>query len=108
MNFQYNALKLRSLQIFADYGPLNPPAWSELAKFYPVRAAYTYLLRLHRFGLLNRSRDASGLLLYTLSDRGRERLKWLSNPKWSQSVLNQTTVNPKENTRHASSVPNAF
>jgi len=31
--------------------------------FYPVRAAYSYLLRLHRFGLLER--------------KGRQRVAWL-------------------------------
>lgn len=73
-----NVLKLRALEIFNSFGPLNPPAWAALANFNPKRAAYTYLLRLHRFGLLIRSRDKSGLLIYSLSDRGRERLDWLS------------------------------
>ena len=85
-----NSLKIRALQIFKSYGSLNPPAWAALARFYPVRASYSYLLRLHRFGLLNRSRDKSGLLLYSLSDRGRERLEWLTilhrpNPSLPQS-----------------------
>jgi len=75
-----NSLKRRALGIFARYGSLNPPAWASLADFSPVRGAYTYLLRLHRFGLLNRERDAQGLLIYTISQRGRERLNWLSIP----------------------------
>ena len=75
-----NLLKKRALEIFFVYGSLNPPAWARLANFLPVRASYTYLLRLHRFGLLYRTRDRYGLLLYSLSDRGRERLNWLSIP----------------------------
>jgi len=87
-----NSLKKRTLEIFSVYGSLNPPAWAKLANFFPVRAAYTYLLRLHRFGLLNRTRDHSGLLLYSLSDRGRERLNWLSipnGPNPAQPIPNQ-------------------
>lgn len=98
-----NILKTRALEIFTVYGCLNPPAWAALAKFIPVRASYSYLLRLHRFGLLNRTRDKSGLLLYSLSDRGRERLQYLTlpnNPNQSQTRLQETT--------HAFRVPNAF
>ncbi|MGB7155257.1 MAG: hypothetical protein WBD08_13755, partial [Candidatus Acidiferrales bacterium] len=47
------------------------------ARFYPIRAAYTYLRRLHRWGLLLRSRDRRGRLLYTISERGLGRLTWL-------------------------------
>jgi hypothetical protein len=72
-----NSLKHRALEVFALYGPLNPPAWAVLTPLYPIRSAYTYLLRLHRFGLLNRNRDANDLLVYSLSGRGRERLLWL-------------------------------
>jgi len=79
-SFQFNNLKLRALEIFKRHGPMNPPTWAILAKFFPIRASYSYLLRLHRFGLLNRTRDHCGLLLYSLSDRGRERLIWLSIP----------------------------
>jgi len=87
-----NSLKKRTLGIFSVYGSLNPPAWAKLANFFPIRASYTYLLRLHRFGLLNRTRDHSGLLLYSLSDRGRERLNWLSipsGPNPDQPIPNQ-------------------
>ena len=90
----FNNLKFRTLEIFQKYGSLNPPAWAALANFFPVRASYTYLLRLHRFGLLNRSRDKCGLLLYSLSDRGRARLNWLSvprGPKASQPEPKETT-----------------
>ncbi len=100
---QSNSLKKRGLQIFTLYGSLNPPAWAALAKFFPVRASYSYLLRLHRFGLLNRTRDKSGLLLYSLSDRGRARLEWLT-------ILNSPNPSlPKsKETTHAIRVPNAI
>jgi DNA-binding transcriptional regulator PaaX len=47
-----------------------------LAGFYPVRAAYSYLLRLHRFGLLERHSSALAVY-YRLSERGKFRLAWL-------------------------------
>ncbi len=72
-----NSLKIRTLAIFREHGWLNPPAWAVLAGVYPVRAAYTYLLRLHRFGLLRRRRGASGLVVYRISRRGERRLEWL-------------------------------
>src|SRR5579872_4918494 len=89
-----NLLKRRALEIFQLYGPLNPPAWAAIAKMHPVRSAYSYLLRLHRFGLLNRERDFRGLLIYSLSQRGRERLSWLSipnHPKPSQTRPTEVT-----------------
>ena len=74
---KYNTLKMRALTVFVDRGWLSPPAWAVLASFYPVRAAYSYLKRLHRWRLLDRAFDRRGLLLYRLSPRGAERLKWL-------------------------------
>lgn len=77
MSASYNSLKFRALMIFADRGWLSPPAWAVLARFYPVRAAYTYLKHLWRWKLLDRSLDRRGLLLYRLSTRGADRLAWL-------------------------------
>lgn len=74
---KYNALKRHALGIFENRGWLSPPAWAVLAGFYPVRAAYSYLRRLHRWNLLDRTLDGRGLLLYRLSPRGGERLAWL-------------------------------
>ena len=73
----FNLLKIRALDAFEKTGWLNPPVWAVLVGFYPARAAYTYLLRLHRFGLLRRQRSESGLIVYALSRRGRERLMLL-------------------------------
>jgi len=84
-----NSLKRRALEILLSYGPLNPPAWALLANMRPVRSSYSYLLRLHRFGLLIRERDSKGLLIYKISERGRQRLNWLQIPnhtKTSQTI----------------------
>ena len=62
---------------FQQNGPLQPPVWAARAGFFPIRASYSYLVRLHRFGLLRRSRDARGRITYSLSERGRRRLSWL-------------------------------
>jgi len=74
---RYNARKRQALEIFQNRGWLNPPAWAVLAGFWPARAAYSYFLRLYRWGLLERRRDARGLLLYRLSAKGARRLEWL-------------------------------
>jgi hypothetical protein len=74
-----NSLKRRALEAFARYGALNPPAWAVLVGMRPVRSSYSYLLRLHRFGLLSRNRDGRGFLTYCLSERGQSRLKWLQS-----------------------------
>jgi hypothetical protein len=98
---QSNSLKRRALEIFQLYGPLKPPAWAVLAGMRPIRSSYSYLLRLHRFGLLNRERDSRGFLIYAISERGLERLCWLcslENPNPSQiSTLEKTLwrFNPK-------------
>src|SRR5258708_1090071 len=89
-----NSLKRRALEIFVLYGRLNPPAWAVLANMRPIRSSYSYLLRLHRFGLLNRERDSKGFLIYTISARGRERLNWLlslQHPQPSQITPLETT-----------------
>ena len=81
---KYNFLKTKTLEVFEERGWLNPPKWAVLVGFYPVRASYSYLLRLHRFGLLERSQDSGGLLVYRLSPRGFQRLLWLrgrGNPR---------------------------
>lgn len=72
-----NFRKRQTLEIFSRRGWLAPPAFAVLARFYPIRAAYTYLLRLHRFGLLRRAVDRGGRLAYRISARGRRRLAWL-------------------------------
>jgi hypothetical protein len=77
MAAKFNSLKIRALSAFENHGWLSPPAWAALANFRPVRAAYSYLKRLHGWKLLDRVHDHRGLLLYRLSPRGAERLEWL-------------------------------
>ena len=74
---KYNSLKRLALAVFENRGWLSPPAWAVLAGFYPVRASYSYLKRLFKWKLLERSLDRRGLLLYRLSSRGATRLTWL-------------------------------
>jgi DNA-binding IclR family transcriptional regulator len=72
----YNERKLEILRLFAAEGPSAPrdiAAWTGL---YPIRAVYTRLLELHRFGLLYRTRRA-GRLVYSLSPKGAARIAWL-------------------------------
>jgi len=76
---RYNKLKKRALETFACHGGwLSPPEWAVLTGFYPVRAAYSYLLRLHRYGLLERQATL-GRILYHISKRGGTRLAWLGD-----------------------------
>ena len=72
-----NSLKLRVLEALDRRGWTNPPLAAVLVGFSPVRAIYAHLKRYERWGLLERARDARGLLLYRVTDRGRNRLAWL-------------------------------
>jgi hypothetical protein len=76
---RFNSLKRHALEIFKRHGGwLTAPQWAIEADFYPIRAAYSYLLRLHRFGLLERRRMPNAVI-YRLSLRGEARLEWLSS-----------------------------
>jgi len=98
-----NGLRIRTLKLFADHGWLTPRTFARLAGFSPLRASYSYLLRLRKFGLLKRARDSRGFLIYSLTDRGRERLDWLTIPNGPK----QSQTRPEETT-YAVAVPNAF
>jgi DNA-binding transcriptional regulator PaaX len=75
---RYNKLKRLALEIFDRHGGwLRPGDWAVIAAFYPIRASYSYLKRLHHFGLLDRD-STSESVSYRLSDKGRERLCWLA------------------------------
>ena len=75
---RFNVLKRRTLAIFARHrGWLDVPNYAVRAGYYPIRGAYSYLARLWRWGLLRRSRDARGHVVYTLSPKGIKRLRWL-------------------------------
>ncbi len=91
-HLEFNELKAKTLTIFATEGPLGPPEFAVFARFYPIRAAYTYLRRLHRWGLLLRSRDRRGRLLYTISARGLGRLTWLRAKQPRMNALHRTSL----------------
>jgi hypothetical protein len=74
----YNRRKKQTLQIFHECGWLNPPAFAMLAGMRPIRGVYSYLRRLHDWGLLERARSPRGLILYRLSPKGVSRLAWLT------------------------------
>ncbi len=80
---RYNKLKIRALEVFA----FAPVAWfkpSEVAErldFVPRRAAWTYLKRLWKFGLLERHTSGPGTLRYKLSEGGATRLRWLRSQR---------------------------
>lgn len=73
----YNRRKRQALQIFEEHGWLNPAAFAMLAGMRPIRGVYSYLRRLHGWGLLKRARSPRGLILYRLSEKGARRLAWL-------------------------------
>jgi DNA-binding PadR family transcriptional regulator len=76
MSFAKNRLKIRVLDALQREW-LTPPTIAATVGFSPIRAMYSYLLRLHRWGLLERRRDTRGLILYRISKRGLKRLEWL-------------------------------
>jgi DNA-binding IclR family transcriptional regulator len=72
-----NTLKIRVLAALDGRGWLNAAMIAGLTGFRPKRAIYIYLARLQRWGLVRRRSSRRGLLLYSISDRGRTRLTWL-------------------------------
>jgi len=76
-----NSLKIRVLRALDGRGWLNAPMISALAKFRPVRAVYIYMQRLQRWGLVRRQEPLGGPILWSISQRGRERLAWLNRAK---------------------------
>jgi hypothetical protein len=75
---RFNLLKKRTLEIFARHrGWLDVPNYAVGVGYYPIRGAYSYLARLWRWGLLRRSRDARGRVVYRICAKGINRLAWL-------------------------------
>ena len=70
----YNERKHQTLAYFSRRGWTRPQQWSADAGLFPVRGGNTYLLRLHRWGLLARGYDFRGRVVYRLSPRGA---RWL-------------------------------
>ncbi len=81
-NPKFNSLERRALAAFARHGGwLSPSRWAALAQSWPIRASHSHLLRLHDQELLERKRDSRGLLAYRLSQRGADRLAWLTSSR---------------------------
>lgn len=70
----FNERKFATLDYFAARQWVRPKYYAVALGIYPVRAVYSYLLRLHRWGLLWRGYDVSGHVVYHLSPRGARRL----------------------------------
>src|SRR5260370_41580771 len=77
---QFNERKMQALEIFTQHDGLRPPDWAVIAGFYPTRASFSYLLRLHRMGLLRRRRDYHKRIVYPLSPHGARQL--LKRRRW--------------------------
>jgi hypothetical protein len=75
-HFGYNERKLRTLEVFAKAYPdsIRPEAYAWNLGKLPARAAYTYLVKLWRWGLLSRQGNP---VRYQITQRGRKRLAWL-------------------------------
>jgi hypothetical protein len=76
---RYNKLKLRTLSAFEfTKGQwLGPGEVAERIGFVPARAAWTYIKRLWKFGLLERRTSGKGTLQYRINDAGAARIRWL-------------------------------
>ena len=73
----FNELKRETLALFeASPEGLQPQAYAWQIGKLPARAAYSYLKRLWRWGLLVRRERP---VRYRISQRGRDRLAWLQN-----------------------------
>ena len=79
-----NALIDRTLEVFANSGPLNLSEWAKLSVDSKLSSAGPYLLHLHRSGLLYRIQGANGQLVYAISVRGIKRLSDLRGPECVQ------------------------
>jgi hypothetical protein len=71
---EFNERKHQTLAFLSRREWIRPREYGAAVGFYPTRAAFTYLLRLQRMGLLHRGRDFSGHIVYRLSPRGA---RWL-------------------------------
>ena len=80
---RYNKLKLRTLSVlaFAPGAWFRPGEVAERLNFVPRRAAWTYLKKLWRFGLLQRRFLSRGTLKYKISEKGMARLRWLNSQR---------------------------
>lgn len=66
----FNERKLQTLEFFAQRDWTRPAIYAGAVNFYPVRSAWSYLRRLHRWRYLRRGWDARGRLVYKLGSNG--------------------------------------
>jgi hypothetical protein len=81
----YNTLKIRVLSALDQRGWVNTAMLSYLSGLRPVRSVSSYMEHLRSMRLVRRrwSQNAKGhtMALYSISDRGRDRLAWLRRRK---------------------------
>jgi DNA-binding PadR family transcriptional regulator len=80
----YNQLKLLILEVLSEVGPVDSMGIARKLESKQTRveihALRMALMRYHKLGLLKRERQ-EGLLVYSLSERGAGRLRWLQQTK---------------------------
>jgi hypothetical protein len=68
--------KREMLQVFSEHKELRPDEYASIVGFYPARAAWSYLRRYHRGGMLRKGRDWKGRIVYRLAANGARWLLW--------------------------------
>jgi hypothetical protein len=80
---QFNERKAQTLEFFSRRQWTRPGVYAAECAFYPHKAAWTYLLRLRKWGLLNRGHDVTGRVVYKLAPRGA---RWLQRRRQREGV----------------------
>jgi len=78
-----NSLRIRVLGTLDHRARPNALMVSALTGFRPGRAVYSYMNRLRRWGLVEGRKPLGGPILWSISQRGRERLAWLNRAEIS-------------------------
>ena len=80
---KYNQVKKKILNIINTMGEAT--SWQiSLITGQSVEAASMALLRYHKMGLLHRRTLRGRLKIYSITQRGRERLAWLIENHWNE------------------------
>ena len=90
MSMEYNELKLRLLTILAEREGTDSASLSrELAQSglgIEIHAVRMAVMRYYKLGLLKRRR-VGGMFIYSLTDRGLHRLRWLQEQKHRSATV---------------------
>lgn len=70
MPAKFNERKRRTLEYLSSRGWTHPTTYAADLGYFPSKASYSYLLHLHRWGLLYRGHDRRGRIVYRISRRG--------------------------------------